>query len=139
MYTNENHYEAERIGPFCFKLPQKFSAFLSTHIICTILPNTLLGCDFKDDEGTFTALIPLDKWLNNILPRIESLSSNSAESRRVQRLAVGYSSELQCINSCIDLSSLTSIIEYSVKHGCLHDGDLLLSMGENSIRLIVPE
>jgi hypothetical protein len=136
MHISED-YCAERIAPYCFKLPQKISDFLSTNIICTMLPKILLGSDFKNDEGVFIALIPLDVWISSLLPDIESLPSK-VEERRVQRLAIGYSSEIQCVNGSIDLSGLNSIIEYSVQNGCLHDKDMLFSMGERSIRMIMP-
>jgi len=137
MHISED-YCAERIAPFCFKLPQKISDFLSTNIICTILPKILLGGDFKHDEGVFIALIPLDVWVSSLLPEIESLPSKGVAERRVQRLAIGYSSEIQCVNGSIDLSGLDSIIEYSVQNGCLLDKDMLFSMGERSIRMIMP-
>lgn len=137
--TNENDdCRAERIAPFYFKLPKNITDFLSTNVTCTLLPKMLLGSDFRDDEGVFIALIPLDVWSSSLLPDIESLSWGTAEGRRVQRLAIGYSSEVQCINGHIDLSGLASIIEHSVQNGCLHDDDMLLRLGEQSIRMMMP-
>ncbi|UZE94813.1 hypothetical protein [Alkalimarinus alittae] len=136
---NKNEgYCAERIGPFHFMLPQKISDFLSNDVVCTLLPNLILGSEYSDDEGVFIALIPSDVWMNSLLPDIESSSWDKPEGRRLQRLALGYVSKVQCINGCIDLTSLKSIIKYSVEHGCLHDGDMLLSLGEQSVRMDTP-
>lgn len=142
MKYKDKYFHAVRVAPFCFQLPEIIGDFLSHDVICTVFSNKMKVRNKKGravDEGKYIALVASEIWYASVLPQIERLPSFLPETRKFQRLAIGYSEAIQCINGILDLSSLGTLIEFSVQSGFLHDDLMLLNRGERSVQMFMPD
>lgn len=108
-------YIADQIAPYQYKVPSKLAFYLTKKAVCTIMPNRIVNVSSQKNNAPVAALslilVPENVWCFSVRPQVESLTVTK-ENKVLQRLVLGYQSQVPCINRVIDFSQARELIYY---------------------------